>query len=978
MDRFLFDRPRYLALTLFIIAALGAFAFNTIGRQEDPTITNLFATVVTPFPGADPARVEALVTEKIEAELREIAEIDTIASTSRTGVSSMRIELSQFISEAQIEQAWSEIRDALGDAARGFPAGVPEPEFDNDRVGAFTLLVALQAAPGREVPLPVIGRFAEDLQQRLRQVPNTKRVALYGEPVEEVRVEIDADRLAAAGLTPDQVAQAIATADAKVASGRVRGDARDYLIEVSGEIQALDRIREIPLATTAAGSVLRLGDLAEISRTGEDPAPTIALVDGQRAVIVAARVEDDRQVDIWAAATRAEVSAVESGLPDGLQLAILFDQSAYTADRLGEVAVNLVIGIGLVVAVLFVSMGWRSALIVGAMLPLTALMSLVILEKLGVVIHQMSVTGLIVALGLLVDAAIVTTDEIRRRLIEGVARGRAVAGAVRRLALPLAASTVTTVLAFVPMAALPGPAGDFVGAIALSVIVMLFSSLLLALTVTPALAGRMLPERAAAPRWWRDGVRGGWLARAFAASLRAALRWRRLAMMAAAMPALIGFLAFPTLSAQFFPEVDRDQFHIQIELAAGSAIDRTAKAAAQADRLLREIPEVEQVQWVAGRSAPAFYYNMLDNRDGDPTFAEGLVTTTSPEATARIIPDLQARLDAALPAARVLVRGLKQGPPVDAPVELRLVGPSLETLRSLGEEARARMAEVPSIIHSRATLAGGAPKLIFDLDEDKVRLAGLTLADVARQLETLTEGAIGGSLIEGPEDLPVRVRLSGPRRAAADHLAELTIVPPGAQLTDSAPPGIPLLALGALRVEPADNAIARRDGERVNTVQAFLRHGVLPDVAQSDLQTRLAADPIALSPGYRIEWGGDSDARGETIRNLMSVVGLVVVGTLAAIVLTFNSWRLSAVTLVVAVLSTGLSLLALELFRYPFGIQALIGVIGAIGVSINAAIILLTALQEDEGAARGERAAIAEVILRSSRHILSTTVTTFG
>ncbi|MEM6934327.1 MAG: efflux RND transporter permease subunit, partial [Pseudomonadota bacterium] len=301
-----------------------------------------------------------------------------------------------------------------------------------------------------------------------------------------------------------------------------------------------------------------------------------------------------------------------------------------------------------------------------------------------------------------------------------------------------------------------------------------------------------------------------------------------------------------------------------------------------------------------------------------------------------------------------------------------------ETLRDLGDAARSRMSDVPSIIHSRATLSGGAPKLIFDLDEDKVGLAGLSLGDVARQLETLTEGALGGSLIEGPEELPVRVRLSGTERSAADRLATLTIVPPGASVSAAGFPGVPLLSLGELRVEPADSAIARRDGQRVNTVQAFLTHGVLPDVALKTLQAELSVNPIDLPAGYAIEWGGDSDARGETIRNLMSVMGLVIVGTLASIVLTFNSWRLSSVTLVVAGLSMGLSLLALEVFQYPFGIQALIGVIGAIGVSINAAIIILTALQEDPGAAQGDKTAIRGVVLRSSRHIISTTITTFG
>ncbi|MEM7671104.1 MAG: efflux RND transporter permease subunit, partial [Pseudomonadota bacterium] len=348
MDTIFFRRPRYLALALLMIVALGAFAFNAIGRQEDPTITNLFATVITPYPGADPARVEALVTERVEAELREIPEIDVISSTSRLGISSVRIELSKFISDDRIEQVWSEIRDALSDAARGFPPGVPDPEFDNDRVGAFTAILSLTAAPGRDVTAGVLGRLAEDIRDRLRQVPNTKLVELYGEPDEEIRVEIDADALASLGLTPDQVAVAISRADTKVSAGRVRGGETDYLIEVTGEIETLSRVRKVPLATGSDGRVVRVGDVADVSRTGFDPTTAYAFVDGAQAVLVAARIEDDQQVDLWAGAVRAEIADISDGLPGGVDLKLLFDQSGYTADRLAEVATNMIVGIALV------------------------------------------------------------------------------------------------------------------------------------------------------------------------------------------------------------------------------------------------------------------------------------------------------------------------------------------------------------------------------------------------------------------------------------------------------------------------------------------------------------------------------------------------------------------------------------------------------------------------------------------------------
>jgi multidrug efflux pump subunit AcrB len=980
MGALLYRRPRYLALVVLTMVGLGLNALGTLGRQEDPTITNLFATVITRLPGADPARVEALVTEKVEARLREIPEIDEIKSVSRAGVSSIQIELSSIISDARIEQSWSEIRDALDDAAAELPDGAIGPVFDNDRTGAYTAIVAITAREGLEAPIGVISRTARALQERLRQTPNTRLVELYGAAAEEVRVEVDADTLAALGLTPADVAAAIRGADSKVAAGRVRGPGSDYVIEVAGEIDSLDRVRETPVAVGPDGRTARVGDIAEVRRAVAEPPDQIAYDDGRRAVLVAARMEDDRQVDRWAARLRAEVAAFEAEAPGGLSVRIAFDQSGYTADRLAAVGWNLAMGVGLVVAVLFVTMGWRSALIVGSALPLTALAALFVLEKLGIVIHQMSVTGLIVALGLLVDAAIVTTDDVRHRLAAGASPLGAVQGTVRRMATPLAASTATTVFAFLPMAALPGPAGDFVGAIALSVITMLVISFFLALFVTPQLAALWRPGQPGAPRWWRDGVSGGALGRLFAASLDAALRWRGLAMAAAASPAILGFLAFPTLTAQFFPGVERDQFHVQLELPGGASILETDAAARRAEAILRADPAVRSVQWSVGRSAPAFYYNMLANRDSDPGFAEALVTTLSAEATEAAVPRLQRALDAQLPQARALARGLKQGPPVDAPIELRIVGPGLDWLRRLGEEARLLMAETPFVTHTRADLSGVAPKLTLALDEDAARLAGLTLGEVAAQLQALGEGAVGGSLVEGPEELPVRVRLPAGDRADAAAIAALTILPPGARAAVEAGgwAAVPLSALGSARLEPSETAIARFDGERVNTVQAFLAHGVLPDEALSLLQARLAAEPLALPQGYRIEWGGDTDARDETIRNLMSTLGIVVVGMVVSIVATFNSWRLSAVAFVVCGLAMGLSLLALAAFRYPFGVVALIGVIGSIGVSVNAAIIILTALQEDEGAASGDRAAIRDVVMRQGRHIVSTTVTTFG
>jgi len=371
---------------------------------------------------------------------------------------------------------------------------------------------------------------------------------------------------------------------------------------------------------------------------------------------------------------------------------------------------------------------------------------------------------------------------------------------------------------------------------------------------------------------------------------------------------------------------------------------------------------------------------MLADQDGESSFAEGLITTTSAKATEAILPLLQRELDRALPEARIIVRGLVQGPPVTAPVELRIIGQNLEILKSLGEKVRAIMAQLPEVVQAKTQLIGGAPKLLLDIDEKKSRLAGLQLGSIARQLETNLEGTVGGSLIEASEELPVRLRVGGQSRGSVSALRGTDVLGSGGvrRAANGTYPGVPLTALGTIRLKPAESPIFRIEGQRVNTVQAYVRPDVLPEEVLKKILGKIAKSSLMLPSGYRLEIGGDADARNEVLTNLLSVAGLIGALMLAAIVLTFNSYRFALVGGGVIILSVGLSALALAVFSYPFGIMAVIGLIGSIGVSINAAIIIITALQADAGAMAGNRTAIRDVVMGQSRHIVSTTVTTCG
>lgn len=972
MNTLFFRQPRLVMLALLVILSAGMSALVSIGRQEDPTITNIFATIITAFPGADPARVEALVTTKIETELRTIPEIATVESTSATGISVISVELEETVPPATIEQVWSRVRDALADARLEFPEGVLEPEFDSDGAGGYAAIFALTMPEGFGPTRAA--REAEALADRLRRVPGTSLVDLHGAPEEEVLITLDPDRVAPLGLTADAVSAAIRAADAKVQAGRLRGDQTDLVLGITGEITSLDRLRAVVLREDASGRVTLLGDVAEITRGPRLPFAEVALFQGQPAILISAKLSEGLQVDRWMADILATVAAQGTALPWGLSIETVFDQSRHTTERLTEVGLNMAMGVALVVGVLFVTLGPRSALIVAMVLPVVTLASVATLNALAVPIHQMSVTGLIVALGLLVDAAIVMTDEVGKRLRAGISRLEAVAGAVRRLTMPLTASTITTILSFMPLLLLPGPAGDFVGSIATAVIVMLAWSLVVAVTITPAIAGFWLRPGDGTPA--RDGLAMRGFRAAMTLSMANPLRTVALALV---LPVL-GFLSLPGLTPQFFPDVDRDQFHIEVDLSPGTGINETLRVVREIDATLVAESENLDVAWVVGRSAPAFYYNMVGDRDQAPAFAQALIRTASPAATERLLAALLADLPPAFVQARFVIRGLTQGPPVNAPVELRLVGQDIDALRLAGEELRGLMAQVPQVAMVRTQVAGGAPKLTVQVDEARARLLGLDLGQIARQMEAGLEGVTGGSLLEGTEELPVRVRLGAGLRGDPVAIGDMPILPPGAAgvAANDQFPAVPLSSLGALRLEPSESTITRRNGERVNTVQAYLMPGVLPAVALAEAMAVLAAEGYAPPQGIQLETGGDSDARNSTVQALVAPLGLIITLSIAVVVITFNSFRLTLIAFTVAGLSAGLSMLALAIFDYPFGINAIIGVIGSIGVSINAALIVLSGLQEDPRASAGDRAAMVDVVAGSARHITSTTITTFG
>ncbi|MCG7578051.1 MULTISPECIES: efflux RND transporter permease subunit [unclassified Halomonas] len=965
----LFNR-RLLALILGLLVVSGLSAIQTLPRAEDPHLVARMATVLAPFPGATPEQIEALVARPIEDELRTISEIHVLESTSRQGIALLSVELGDEVTD--VTPVWSRVRDKLGDVAPSLPEGVQTPELLDDRGYAFSLVAALRWTLDTPPSPPVMERYAERLEDAFRQVAGTEYTHRFGVAGEQVEVVVDPMELNALGLSVGQLAATIEASDGRRTAGEVVTQGHRLTVGLSGEFDALDRLREINV-TTRQGQSVKLGEIAELRRGVQDPPNAVALLDGERAVYVGARMAPGQRIDLWVARAQERLADFADELPVGLAVEEVFEQASYTNQRLSDVALSLLMGLVLVVAILFLTMGWRSALTVGLAIPATALLTLALFRPLGMEIHQMSIIGIIVALGLMVDNAIVMTNALRERFLQGDSALAATRDALRHLAVPLLASTLTTILAFMPIVLMPGPAGEFVGPLAMAVMVALVSSYLVSLFLVPALSPMLLAKVAAKPPAPRDHS----LKRAFRGTVRSALRHPVAAMVITLCVPVGGIALMPTLDVAFFPPADRDQFHIEVRLPAASSIAQTQALAHEMEHMVREVPGVLRVSAFIGESAPMMYYNVLTNEDNNPAFLHLIVDTESLDVTNRQVPPLQQALDRRFPQAQSVVRKYEQGPPFKAPIELRVYGNDLNVLSSLGLELAGLMHQLPQVTHVRAGMQRDLPRLMLDIDQTALNNVGLSPQNLAEQVGAALSGQPAGVLLEDTQQLPVRVRYADDWRTDAEQLAALRLV------SEHASEGLPLAAVADSGLVPSWSVITRRNAERVQLVQGYLVADALPAISMAQLETKLQAaidsGQIRLPPGYRIETGGEAAERDEAVSQLLASVVLLVIAMLATVVLAFNSFRRAAIVFIAGAQAMGMGIVALLLSGHAFGFVIIVGIMGLVGVAINATIIIIAAFDDDPAARQGDSEAMLAVISGpTSRHIVSTTITTFA
>ncbi|PMK05746.1 efflux RND transporter permease subunit [Vibrio splendidus] len=970
------SNTRLLILMTALLMVSGISAFMTLPRAEDPVIINRYANITTSFPGASAERVETLVTEVIENKLRELSEVKLVSSTSRPGVSIVTLELNDTITEP--EPVWSQARDKLSDIESILPAGSHSPDLDSDHTYAFTTIASLTWSGAGEPDRLTLGRYAKELAKRLRTLSGTEFVDEYGMPQEEIQISLRTADAAALGRSSANIAESLEGADAKNSAGELVSAYSRFGLEIKSELDSIERIKQVPIATDSKGHIIRMEDIASVRRGEKTPQDQIAIIDGEPGVIVAARMHPDLRVDNWTSRANALIGKFEQELPSHVKVTVLFNQQGYTETRLDDLGKSLMIGFGLILIVLFVTLGVRAAILVAISLPLTSLLTLSIMKMTGVPINQMSVTGLIVALGIMVDNAVVMVDTIQAYRLKGQQRAEATMNALKHLWVPLLGSTLTTVLAFAPIILMPGASGEFVGGIAITVSFSLIGSYIISHTLIAGLATKLLPkqlsdvDKKGQHHWYMTGLRIPALTRWFSSSVRFGVTHPIITIALVLLVPFTGYWSMSQLTEQFFPPSDRDMFEIQVYMPPQASIYATKNTSEKIDDIIHRYPEVERIDWLVGANFPSFYYNLQARQNNAPYFSQAMVKTENFDQANALIPQLQKVLDEEVPEAQILVRKLNQGPPFTAPVELRVYGENLDTLKAIGEDVRLILAGVPHVTHTRETLQPGTPKVWLKVDEDTAKLNGISLNQFAGMLQTTLTGRESGSVIEGSESVPIRVRVADEARENLAHLSNIRL-PISSDVYST---GINVSTLAELELTTSRGAITRRNGQRVNTIEGYIEAGVLPQTVLNEFQKRL--ESYQMPSGYTIGFGGESAERDNSVNSLISNVAVVVVLMVLVVVMSFNSFRMSSIIFMVAGLAGGLGLLSVWTFGYPFGFTVIIAMLGIAGLAINAAIVILTELKLDKEASSGSVDAVVDAVMSCTRHISSTTITTVG
>ena len=961
--RFTISHARFSAFLVFAVLVAGAMTFTTLPRQEDPEVQNRAAQVVTLAPGLSPERVEQLITRPIEDAIKQLSEIDEINSTSVSGMSIVTPKVDARLSEVQT--TWAKLRNKMEDLRTSLPEGIQGPQVNDDfgRVSVVTL-----ALTGRDYSMAELFEVAKDIRDELGALELVARVDLHGAQDERIWLEFDSQSLSQFDLDPSQIiGTSIQAQNILLPGGSINAAGDRVAIEPSGDFKSVEAIRNLPVATDDAGGILYLRDVAEVTRSFVDPPEAPAYYNGQPAIVLGISMVEDANVVALGEEISWSVRSLRTALPLGMSLEVAIFQPGLVQESVNAATTNLLQTMAVVLVVVMLFLGWRTGLIVGAMVPLTVLLTLVGMSVGGIALHRVSIAAIIVALGLLVDNGVVVAEDIRRRLDGGADRLAAALGAPKTLAVPLLTSSLTTVLAFVPLMLVEDTTGEFLRSLGQVLAIALIGSWLLAISVTPALCFWFLPEEAGADS--ADAEQSGAVYRRYRELLGLMLRHRLLVVLA-----ILGLLfsagsVFQFVKQRSLGPSERGQFTVYVDLPAQADISQTIAATETLSSFLNDEtrnPEVSNVLAYVGAGGPRFFLALSPN-DPQPNKAFLVVTTKSPTQ----VPVMRLRTDEfilrELPEANGRSELLFLGDAAPGTVEIRAKGPDHDVLRTLGARVANVFHEIPGIHAVRSDWENAVLKLRVEVDQERARRAGVSSEEVASTLSAIFDGVKVTDYRERDKQIPVVIRAQSNDRDSLDRLNSVEIY--SASLRGP----VALLQIADIEGVVEPSKIKRTNQRRALTVAGYHPEKTAVELYEA-LRDSLAG--IEVPRGYTLELEGEVKDSEESNQKLFAYAPHALFGVVLLLILQFNSFRRPAIILLTIPLILIGANFGLAAFGAYFDFAAMLGLFSLAGIIINNGIVLIDRVDQAREEGLEVDDAVVDAALARARPIIMTTITT--
>ncbi|RAI69493.1 AcrB/AcrD/AcrF family protein [Pseudomonas fluorescens] len=950
------------SVTLFLVCLIslaGLIAFFKLGRAEDPAFTVKVMTIVTAWPGATAQEMQDQVAEKIEKRLQELRWYDRTETYTRPGLAFTTLSLLDSTPPSQVPEEFYQARKKVGDEANELPAGVIGPMVNDEYSDVTFALFALKA---KGEPQRLLVRDAETLRQRLLHVPGVKKVNIVGEQPERIYVEFSHERLATLGIGPQEVFAALNGQNVLTPAGSVETKGPQVFIRLDGAFDELQKIRDTPIV--AQGRTLKLSDVATIKRGYEDPATFMIRNGGEPALLLGIVMRDGWNGLDLGKALDTEVGAINAELPLGMSLTKVTDQAVNINSAVDEFMIKFFVALLVVMLVSFLSMGWRVGVVVAAAVPLTLAMVFVVMAATGKNFDRITLGSLILALGLLVDDAIIAIEMMVVKMEEGYSRIAASAYAWSHTAAPMLSGTLVTAVGFMPNGFARSTAGEYTSNMFWIVGIALIASWLVAVLFTPYFGVKLLPNV--------KQVEGGHGAiydtpryNRFRQVLVRVIDHKWLVAGAVVGLFVMAILGMGLVKKQFFPVSDRPEVLVEVQMPYGTSIVQTSAASAEVEAWLAKQKEARIVTAYVGQGAPRFYMAMGPELP-DPSFAKIVIRTDNEQEREALKHRLRQAISEGLAGeARVRVTQLVFGPYSPFPVAYRVTGPKPEKLREIAAEVQQVMVASPMMRTVNNDWGTRTPALHLTLQQDRLQALGLTSTAVGQQLQFLLSGVPVTAVREDIRTVQVVARSAGGNRFDPGMVMDFTLAGANGQR-------IPLSQVGEVDVRMEEPVMRRRDRVPTITVRGDIADGLQPPDVSTAISRQLQPIMEKLPNGYRIEQAGSIEESGKATVAMLPLFPIMLAITLIILILQVRS--ISAMVMVFLTSPLGLIgvVPTLILFQQPFGINALVGLIALSGILMRNTLILIGQIHHNEQAGLDPFHAVLEATVQRARPVILT------